>query len=161
MIVDKRILVGKGTSHSNVIIEVRVVEKKKRDTAQKTVDLKPAPQKYTTLSCIGEGSDYWGQCQQSIRKYIPSFELNIPKEQLLRILEVWDEWHLNDMEAGTKLQEEILVKHYGKKKRGYTYVDACNVLKKEGLYVDRGYKYGSAWLLRILPEEIIEEIKTW
>lgn len=161
MIVNKRILVGKIPSKDKVFIEVKMVEKEKKDHAQRTVDLKPAPQKYTTLSCIGEGKDYWGQCQQHIRKDLPNIELAISKEQLLRILEVWEEWHLNDMEAGTKQQEEIVVNHYGKGKRGYTYKDACDVLEREGLYKDRDYKYGSAWLLRILPEEIIEEVKAW
>ncbi len=41
----------------------------------------------------------------------------------------------------------------------YDYTKACDHLKAKGLYVDRGYTYGSAWLCEIMPDEIIAEIK--
>jgi hypothetical protein len=39
----------------------------------------------------------------------------------------------------------------------YDYGKACEALKEANLYEDGGYKYGSQWLYRPLPREVIEE----
>lgn len=41
----------------------------------------------------------------------------------------------------------------------YEYDHACEILKELGLYDDRGYKYGHEWLVEIVPDEVITELK--
>ena len=68
---------------------------------------------------------------------------------------------MNGLNSGTRTQED-LVKGAPKGEAGqYDYELACDYLKKLGFYEDCGYKYGHAWLVEIIPVEIIEEIKSW
>lgn len=83
-----------------------------------------------------------------------------------KLIEIWRKWHLNGMHAGTEKQEEHL------KNCGYDlndYVDhghkshydfSCHVLKVAGLLIDDGYKYGSAWLARPLPEDFEDNLNS-
>lgn len=81
-------------------------------------------------------------------------------ESVRRLLEIWDRWHLNDMRAGSFVQEEFLranpimfrypESHYEK---------ASAALAEAGLNPDAdGYKYGNAWKREDVPAEIIAEI---
>lgn len=74
------------------------------------------------------------------------------------LISIWKRWHLNDLKAGTRKQEEEL------KKVGMTgatkYDKAVKHLKKKGLYVDRGYKYGTAWLHERLPKSVERRVIT-
>jgi hypothetical protein len=99
----------------------------------------------------------------------------VPGKKMRRIHEVWSEWHLNGMKAGTPAQTAIV------KAARLTFApypasdyDQClAVLEAAGLLYDpaedrdngpdkpRGYKYGSEWLFRELPETIIAEVLTW
>lgn len=86
--------------------------------------------------------------------------------------QIWKEWHLNDMHAGTPAQEAVLAKYEkadSKEPLGTDFPDkqkshydwACAVLAKENMLVDNGYKYGSAWLKVELPKEVIDTIHRW
>ena len=80
-----------------------------------------------------------------------------PNNKLVkRLVEIWGKYHLNDMNAGTERQEQALY-NAGKDKADYT--EQCEYLKSIGLYFDGNYEYGSAWLFRPIPENIIEEIE--
>ena len=68
---------------------------------------------------------------------------------LREILKIWNQWHLNDLKAGTRRQAEILSTRLADK--DYSYDKAVSILKDNDLYVDRGYVYGSAWLAEELP----------
>ena len=60
------------------------------------------------------------------------------------LVALWKEYHLNDMCAGTKKQHDELIG-----------------LSVPSPLVDRGYEYGSAWLIKVLPngfEEKLEEL---
>ena len=98
-----------------------------------------------------------GQCYDCIRALFPH------NKKVQRIIEIWQEWHLNDMHAGTPEQEAYLK---GKGLLGASkYEEACQALKEAGLYEvkynGKPYKYGHDWLKREIPQEIIEEIKAW
>jgi hypothetical protein len=74
---------------------------------------------------------------------------------------VWDQWHLNDMKAGSPRQEAALKEWLSSGAR-YDYAAACEMLKSKGLledqdYIHEGkpYRYGSAWLRAKLPSEVI------
>lgn len=106
------------------------------------------------------GTDIYsgGQNLDTIARLFP----NDPKVQ--RILEVWREWHLNCMHAGTPAQEQA-IKEGRESGEITTYPDwygsACRYLESRGLLEDNGYRYGSAWLSRELPQGIIAEVESW
>ncbi len=117
-----------------------------------------------------------GQCTDTIREYYG----HIPKVQ--RILELWDVWHLNDMKSGTQAQLAVVdayklalsdavtgltgadaVVNVDRLRKMFGvdyYKTACDVLKRAGLYIDRGYTYGHGWLIAVPPAEVIEELKS-
>ena len=99
-----------------------------------------------------------GQCLDTIKEYFPDDTL------FNSIFEVWKEWHLNDLTAGSPNQERFL-KDYKESGNDYNYSDACVLLESAGLLVDndyihngKPYKYGSAWLTRIIPDDVIRTI---
>lgn len=72
---------------------------------------------------------------------------------------VWDRWHLNDMTAGSPAQEEWLRANPVEAKYPKShYEEACKALAAAGLHPDpsNGYKYGSAWLLEEVPEDVLK-----
>lgn len=80
-----------------------------------------------------------------------------PNNKLVkRLVEIWAKYHLNDLNAGTERQEQAL---YNAGKDKADYAEQCEYLKTIRLYYDGEYKYGSAWLFRPIPEQIIEEIE--
>ncbi len=103
------------------------------------------------LSIMGTVGDYSGQVAEHI----------VPKNEAQeRLLEIWKQWHNNDLHPGTERQEKAIEKW--KKENGIKYAtfkDACTYLKRIGLYEDNGYVYGSKWLKRELPKDIIETIE--
>ena len=98
-----------------------------------------------------------GQCVDTVAAYFPN------DEKAQEMLSVWERWHLNDMRAGTPAQTAILRSHKDEFP-GYptSYYDfACHLLEANGLLVDNGYKYGSAWLREELPTEVVAIIEGW
>ena len=106
---------------------------------------------------------YAGQCLESLLQDFPESEL------LKRIYAVWKEWHLNDMIAGSPAQEAHLKNYQRQDRSGQDhYTWACAELERVGLNPDPGYehngkpyKYGSAWLRKDLPIDVIAEINYW
>ena len=101
------------------------------------------------LSMFGEikGRAY-GQCADTIKKYAVEKRQNFDE-----ILDIWAAWHLNDMHAGTKRQEKVL------KEMGITEFDiACKYLQAQGIYEDDGHRYGSKWLYRPIPRNVLNKI---
>jgi hypothetical protein len=89
----------------------------------------------------------WG-----IETYAPGWS----KDLETQFRAVWNQWHLNDMQAGTPSQTAYLRanpvhavypdSHYTK---------TCEALTAAGLNPDNGYKYGSRWLFVEVPEDVI------
>jgi hypothetical protein len=72
--------------------------------------------------------------------------------------EVWKRWHLNDMKAGSAVQELFLRNNPVEK---YDYSEVCKKLADAGLNPDPdGYRYGSAWKKEEVPEHVIEFLKS-
>jgi hypothetical protein len=108
----------------------------------------------------GDDYDYQsgGQCLDSIAKDYPD------NKDLQTIVKLWKKHHLNDMNAGTPRQTKH-IKSLGEYK---SYEWACEELEKADMLFDKeynypnqkgGYKYGSAWLYREMPDKDIKEIK--
>jgi len=117
------------------------------------IDLNPVEQ-LTEVSIVGNvwnGSHtdivHGGQCVDTIRELFPR------GKRVQRICELWDRWHLNGMEAGTRRQRECL------NGQSFTdYAEQCAFLESRGLIDDENYRYGSAWLCEPLPEEVRAEL---
>jgi len=92
-----------------------------------------------------------GQNLDDISEYIKTKECK-------RIREIWKEYHLNDMNAGTKKQTDA-VNEWISRGNKYEYSAVCEYLKSINLYEDGFYSYGTKWLFRTIPANIIEEIK--
>jgi hypothetical protein len=81
----------------------------------------------------------WGQCLDAIASVIEDAKLQ-------RIVEIWRRWHLNGMHAGCEHQRHL--EHEASEHIG----EICSVC---------GYSFGSSWIVEELPEDIINEIKSW
>lgn len=87
---------------------------------------------------------------------------------------IWRDWHCNDLTPGSPKQEEAVRKWRERRRKagtwhgGCDYDEACKMLEKKGLLVDRTfkyngkpYKYGTAWLTRDIPEDTIKTIRAF
>lgn len=108
-----------------------------------------------TLSIMGLCKNSGGQNYDEIYdKYISSNMEFKNRDKLIRLIEIWKEYHLNDLTPGTLRQMEAL------KDKNLDYTEAVEYLKELNLYIDSGYSYGSAWLFKEIPNEIIIELNT-
>lgn len=74
-----------------------------------------------------------------------------------KLYHLWLLYHLNDLNPGTEKQTKALKEaRYDK----CDYDTQCEYLKNIGLYDDDGYIYGSQWLYRAIPIDVINEIKS-
>lgn len=136
---------------NEVTLELNI-KTKTRET--RTIDLVPI-QEYRVLTMSGSvwnhlKTDIYqgGQCLDYILELFPK------NKRLQRIVEIWKEWHLNDMNAGTRKQKQFLdINLQGK----YDYSKAVALLKKHSLLIDREYEYGCGWLVKPLPIQISME----
>jgi hypothetical protein len=109
---------------------------------------------------IGTDMVHAGQCVDAIAAQFP----HDAKAQ--RMLAIWRRYHLNDMKAGSAVQEEWLRANpidpaeYAYPKSHYEVASAK--LAAAGLNPDAdGYRYGSAWKAEPLPAEVVAEIESW
>jgi hypothetical protein len=87
---------------------------------------------------------------------------DLTREQLNQLLAIWKEWHCNNLTMGTPAQSAA-VKEWEANSNKLDYTAACNMLAEKGLLVDASmanYKYGSAWLTRLLPAEVITFVES-
>lgn len=101
-----------------------------------------------------------GQCVDTVAAYFPN------NAKVQRMLAIWQDWHLNDMMAGSPAQTAWLKANESAHRCDY--VSACTQLTEAGINPDQGYlyngkpyKYGSAWLKRELPADVVAEIESW
>lgn len=111
--------------------------------------------KYRTLSICGSTADSGGQILDTLRDRTFHAENGFNKK---RFLDIWEQHHLNDLQSGTQRQQEELNK-WAFRPVGFSYSEDCEYLKKKNLYSDRGYKFGSAWLIEELPSYAEDELK--
>ena len=97
-----------------------------------------------------------GQCINTINQYLKDNKL------FNCIYEIWKEYHLNDLTAGSPKQEEYL-----KNTKTEGYDDNCKKLDQADLLTDNSYlhngkpyRYGSAWLKTKIPSEVQKQIRT-
>lgn len=85
----------------------------------------------------------------------------------IRLAEIWDRWHLNDMVAETPRQMAYLRRNPVNVTYPQSHYDeSCKVLAAAGLHPDpeTNYRYRSAWLRyrsAWLREEVPQDVLTW
>lgn len=104
---------------------------------------------------------------QGIEDIVAKYRSRVPQDKLEdfdRLIEMWRKYHLNDMCTGTDKQSEVLEKEQSKAEQigvqsyGFTYEVKCKILKSHGLLFDRGYEYGTRWLIKPIPEDDLKFI---
>lgn len=116
-----------------------------------------------------------GQCFDDLKEIPEVGELPIFKE----IYDLWKKYHLNNLHAGTKEQEDILkeaVKTRELEEYGANYKEKCDYLESKDMLYDKKYlvekkqadgtikrvpyKYGTGWLKEEIPEGDLLRIKS-
>lgn len=137
-IVDKKLILGWDEDKNRIEFDVRLSRVELEDEERQTINHSRI-KKYTALgiSCGAWNSrrqdyDYCGQMVGSIRvkKYKNK---NITQAKIDRIVAIWKEYHLNDLQAGCRHQQEQ---------------KTC----------PKKYRYGSRWLIKLIPNRIEKEI---
>lgn len=112
-----------------------------------------------------------GQCLDNLLEY-PELANN----QLFKdIHAMWDEYHLNSMNAGTERQiaalDEAIANGILENRNANNYVKCCDYLESVGLLYDEeflvadrngnavAYQYGHGWIARDIPPEDLEICK--
>lgn len=105
-----------------------------------------------------------GQCLDSAVEYLDRSGLFCPT--LNQMVPIWKEWHLNDAHAGTERQDAFL-DEYRKAHPGerLEYEKAREILQENGVLEDdqylvdgKPYEYGTKWMFRQIPHEILLEL---
>lgn len=145
--------VGKGQGCKTLEIDIELREREFTDWETKTTLVG-----YEFSAC-GSGLGYGGQCLDHFKEHAEQYIIDESRRELFnRVFDVWNKYHLNTLQAGTKRQTEFL------KENGYLgkdYKEKCDFLKENNLYEDNGYKYGHGWLGQPIPEDIIKEVLSW
>lgn len=156
-------------NHHAVTIKIRLESK---GSPQKGTDLKM----YDSPVELGISAGSWnlsrsditqgGQMQDTLREEFDKGNMklksSISHDEFKKLLNIWDQWHLNDLNAGTDAQRKILDEHENDSK--YQKLDKFldrprAILKDFKSNPDRGYDYGSAWLYRPIPDDVVDFIK--
>ena len=82
------------------------------------------------------------------------------RERLLKASELAERWHLNQMRAACAHQEIVYeLDRYGRAVPSLDLTPACpGTPDTRGRVRGGGYRYGSAWLFEVVPDEVAAEI---
>jgi hypothetical protein len=131
-----------------------------------TIEWKDGRLSISGVSGPKANGDACGSCGQNTGDLleVSSFATGWSAGMCAKLAEVWERWHLNDMQAGSPAQRKWLCdnpvtatypeSHYEK---------ACAALAEAGLNPDPGYEhndkpyqYGHAWLREEVPDKVIK-----
>ena len=109
-----------------------------------------------------------GQCAETIREFASNACDFAERDELLEMLALWQNWHLNNLRAGTAWQNASLktkqarmriVEIMAVEDREICYNEAASrYLKEIGLYEDRGYYYGYIWLYAPISTAVFDDL---
>ena len=110
------------------------------------------------LRIIGMLEDSAGQIYKDIRRAeCFNFRSGWTQEKLDKLLDVWEAYHLNDLQAGTPEQMEILRSWFETVKYPEnTYDGQLRQLDKHGMRTHNGHVYGTKWLYLPIPADVLE-----
>lgn len=155
---------------------------RKNESTYRDIDVFCKIEYHGRLSISGvEGPKKNGNCEGSCGQIYDTLKEDLtlnPQLEHIKILdrfiEIWKEWHLNDMTAGSPAQEEWIKKNKKEIEEDlknnynldhYTYVSerlqgvGLNP-DKNFMYKDNPYCYGHAWLFREVPTEVLSFLQS-
>lgn len=141
-------------------IEIDVsVHAVQRVAPELTIDLESTPadaQELSITACIyrGRRDEMAGQCTDEVLRLTQGHPQHAA---IAELCEIWKRWHLGGMNTGTRTQRDALVDIGAVYPDSY-YEKACKHLEAAGLFSDRGYRYGSAWLCEPLPAHVAARV---
>ena len=139
---------GQGTKENLVLVEMELKDSKKGPVFTCSGSIQNR-NNTDALIC--------GQCLDNIREYLPNNPL------FETIYELWKNYHLNDLNAGTIEQTKALKEAREKGFAIYDYCEICEYLKSIDLYEveheGKPYKYGYGWIYYEIPEEDLTRIR--
>jgi hypothetical protein len=94
-----------------------------------------------------------GQC------FMDMYDIFKHHRLFVEIVDLWEQYHLNNLHAGTEKQEACLSEWEKTLKAKPSHSERCEYLTTQDLLYDNGYKYGSSWLYRAIPERDLKRIK--
>lgn len=103
-------------------------------------------------------ADSYGQNEDYLLAVVGGEKDALSREEALELHGLWSKHHLNDMNAGTAVQADIVSKMTAEE-RGNALVAYDNTKRKlesEGMLTDRGYTYGHDWLMRSVPADDVK-----
>lgn len=110
--------------------------------------------------------DCKGSCGQIIMhpwvivEYAPGWNADL----VSKFRSVWQEWHLNDMQAGTPAQTAFLKENRADYPgHPVSHYEWAKIALKEARLdpdPDNGYSYGSAWLKVKVPEDVLKFLES-
>lgn len=124
-----------------VEVEIKLKESSRETTTHKHV------KSYRTLSLSGSYNGGGGQIVDRLKELDT---VSIPEQDLKDLIEIWERWHLNDLKAGCEHQEPIPVSSDHPEYVHYKWLNSKRC--------PNGYKWGSAWLVEELPQEVIDRV---
>jgi len=173
MIYSEKIYIGNDPDNQKVYLEIRI-DKKTGDIL--TTDLTLIKSALTLSICgeawlkSGRDCDYCGQIHEYIKKDLPRYKKVINRKAVKELLAIWDEWHLNDLKAGTRYQDLAIKTRFASWAAArdwptkYDYSNVCEFLKAIGIHKHSknglNYVYGHAWLTEPLPANIAARVET-
>lgn len=154
-----------GCSWANAVRITLTVELRKAEACAPylTIDLEPVgtadDRTYTELSICASieeraRNNRWcdaafGQCRDEVLKHFSK------RPGVAELVAIWDRWHLKGLNAGTRAQNEAIADVGGPD----WYGSALARLVKRGIDEDRGYRFGSAWLVEQIPADVLDELR--
>lgn len=105
-----------------------------------------------------------GQCLDDAVQHLGRCGLRC--EALESMVPIWKDWHLNCMHAGTPRQDACIDEYRRRHPDWrYDFTEACGILARVGLCEDDEYlvdgipyAYGSSWLYREIPDDVLESL---
>jgi len=158
----RSLAIGRDSDGNRITLEARLYETDGGETITHRKIVKAL-----SLSITGEGTqpgksdiEFGGQIVDSVRDVVMA-KPTVDPSRLLRIAELWERWHLNDLKAGCIHQQEdeasIKAAAADDPARRAKLTSALLDLVEPCPVTD--YEYGHAWLIEELPSEVIDEIK--
>jgi hypothetical protein len=107
---------------------------------------------YFTKGSRRKDWDSGGQILETLRA-VSTPAMGFSKSNLIRLAELWERWHLNDMRAGCAHQTVVYAPDkYGRTVPSLELTPVCPV---------SGYHYGHAWLVEQAPAEVLDELRAF
>lgn len=146
-----------GAGHRFHGVEIEVQLKHGERTMYDTMEKKDV----YLLSICGHTSGCWGQCVDEIAEACDYIIPEKKRPMMRKLVGVWRDYHLNDTIPGTKKQMDCLKEFKYIPDLGVSrYDQQVAFLQDRGLLYDGEYRYGTAWLCKEIPEDVLNFLLT-